>query len=238
MNNDIAHAILPESPMQERSPERRRLITALGLVLAVFGTPAFLWALKIDVGDPTSLGSFVGRELGVFALLGVLLVLVRKGERLPLSSIGWSLARPGRSVLWGLVGLVPCIVVLGACIALAQVMHWKVGAQEPDRFIPPLWATGLMVLRAGVTEEAFYRGYALERLRTLTGSRLLATALTVVPFALFHVRQGPAGIVIAGAIALVFTAMYWKRRDLLAVMVTHFLVDFIPNVALPLLGVG
>ena len=57
-----------------------------------------------------------------------------------------------------------------------------------------------------------------------------------MPFALFHYRQGPAGILIAGVAAVILTALYLKRRDLPAVMFTHFTVDFIPNILLPLLG--
>jgi len=59
----------------------------------------------------------------------------------------------------------------------------------------------------------------------------------LIPFALFHFRQGPAGILIAGVAALILSALYLKRRSLPEVMLTHFLVDFIPNIVLPLLGV-
>ena len=94
----------------------------------------------------------------------------------------------------------------------------------------------ITVLRAGVTEEVFYRGYAHERLQSLTGRRSLAVVLTIIPFALFHFRQGPAGILIAGVMGLILALIYLKRRSLPAVMFTHFTVDFVPNVLLPLLG--
>jgi membrane protease YdiL (CAAX protease family) len=115
-------------------------------------------------------------------------------------------------------------------------VHWKLGLQEAPKYVPPLWAVTITVLRAGITEEVFYRGYALERLITLTGSKWAATVLTVIPFALFHFRQGPAGIMIAGLAALVLTGIYLKRRSLPAVILTHFTVDFIPNVLLPMFG--
>ena len=59
----------------------------------------------------------------------------------------------------------------------------------------------------------------------------------MVPFALFHFRQGPAGILIAGVTGTILALIYLKRRSLPAVMFTHFTVDFVPNVLLPLLGV-
>jgi membrane protease YdiL (CAAX protease family) len=214
-----------------------RAVTSVGLLLAMFGTPLFLWLFKLDVGDADSLPLYLGRELVVFTMAAALLVIVRKGEKLPFSSIGWHTDRLGRSALWGLLGVVLAAIGLAACIVIAQALQWKIGLQEPPKFSPPLWAMTITVLRAGITEELFYRGYALERLRTLTGNAWIAAALTIVPFALFHYRQGPAGILIAGVAAVILTALYLKRRDLPAVMLTHFTVDFIPNVLLPLLGV-
>ena len=212
--------------------------TACGLVLAMFGTPLFLWLARVDVGDATGIGSYLAREAVVFAMAGALLLLVRFGERRPWSSIGWHGDRLGGVVGWGLLGAVACFVALLGCMVLAQALHWKVGLQQPPKWDPPVWAMAITVLRAGVTEELFYRGYALERLITLTGSRWIATALTVVPFALFHYRQGPAGIMIAAVAAVILSLMYLRRRSLPTVMVTHFSVDFVPNVLLPLLGVG
>jgi len=222
------------------SLNRNRLspVTAAGLILAMFGTPLFLWLFRLDVGDADALGPYLLRELVVFLMAAALLVLVRKGEGLPFASLGWHTDRLGRSVLWGLLGVIACVIGLVACAGIAQLMGWKIGLQEPPKFDPPLWAVTITVLRAGVTEELFYRGYALERLRTLTGSPWAATILTVVPFALFHYRQGPAGILIAGVAAVILTGLYLKRRDLPAVMLTHFSVDFIPNVLLPLLGLN
>jgi len=49
--------------------------------------------------------------------------------------------------------------------------------------------------------------------------------------------QGPAGILIAFVLGEIRTLLYVKRRDLARNMITHFTVDFVPNVLLPLLGV-
>jgi membrane protease YdiL (CAAX protease family) len=223
--------------MDAAQPARRRRFIWLGLFLAMFGTPLFLWGLHWNVGEAGTLAAYLGRELGVFLLLGLLLWLIRSGEGLPFASIGWHTRQWRRSALWGGLGMVLVYAAMVPCVGLAYVMHWKLGLQSPARFTPPLWAMAITVLRAGITEEVFYRGYAMERLESLTGSRQAALWLTILPFSLFHFRQGPAGILLAFAAALVLSVLYLKRRDLKANMLAHVLVDLVPNVLLPLCGV-
>jgi uncharacterized protein len=53
-------------------------------------------------------------------------------------------------------------------------------------------------------------------------------------FALGHYRQGVAGIIIALLTGAVLTYAYVWKRDLVANMIAHFTVDFVPNILLPL----
>jgi membrane protease YdiL (CAAX protease family) len=214
------------------NPIKHPATTALGLLIAMFGTSLLLETLPA----PVSLPLYLLRESAIFLLFGTLLLLIRYGERLPFSSIGWHTDRLGNAALWGLLGFVATYAAIIPCVLLAQFLHWKVGAQVPPKFHPPLWAVSIQMLRAGITEEAFRNGYALERLWSVTGSRWLALAITMLPFAFFHFRQGPAGILIAGAAGLVLSLIYLRRRSLPAVMLAHFSVDFVPNVLLPLFG--
>jgi len=73
-------------------------------------------------------------------------------------------------------------------------------------------------------------------LQSLTGSKWLAAGVTLVLFAGFHYRQGWPGVLLASAAGAVLTAFYLWKRDLVANIFGHFLVDFVPNVVLPLLG--
>ena len=222
--------------MATRVALRRPAWTLVGLLFAIFSGPLFLWAQRSIAGEVADLPTYLFREAVMFLLLAALLLLVRYGEGLPFSSIGWHTDRLGNAALWALLGVVASYAVLIPCLLLAQSMHWKVGQQVPPKFDPPLWAATIQMLRAGITEETFRNGYALERLISLTGSRSAALALTTTPFALFHYRQGPAGIIIAAAIGLVLSLIYLRRRSLPAVILAHFSVDFIPNVLLPLFG--
>lgn len=208
-------------------------MTALGLLIALFGTSLLLEALPAPVSLPT----YLLRESAIFLLFGALLVLIRYGERLPFSSIGWHTDRLGNAALWGLLGFIATYAAIIPCLLLAQFLHWKVGAQVPPKFHPPLWAVTIQMFRAGITEEAFRNGYALERLWSITGSRWMALIIVTLPFALFHFHQGLAGILIASAAGLALSLIYLRRRSLPAVMLAHFGVDFVPNVLLPLLGV-
>lgn len=94
----------------------------------------------------------------------------------------------------------------------------------------PLWLITLIVLRAGVVEELFYRGYAIERLRLIGLGRFWSLAIPLVIFSFGHWSGGVANILIAFAAGLILTGFYLWRRDLVANMIGHGLVDFVGNV--------
>jgi uncharacterized protein len=88
----------------------------------------------------------------------------------------------------------------------------------------------VIVLRAGVLEELFYRGYAIERLEGLGLNRFWAGTIPLLIFGVAHWTGGWANIVIALVLGAVLTLFYIWRRDLVANMIGHFAVDFIGNV--------
>ena len=94
----------------------------------------------------------------------------------------------------------------------------------------PLWLITLIVIRAGVVEELFYRGYAIERLQALGLGRFASAAIPLVIFSVAHWTGGWANIVIALALGAILAGFYLWRRDLVANMIGHGLVDFVGNV--------
>ena len=83
-----------------------------------------------------------------------------------------------------------------------------------------------LAVRAGVIEEIFYRGLAIEQLTVLTGSRwfsaFLATAFFVMSHALhFNWIQ----LVPIAAVSIVLTGLYLWRHDLWANILAHIAVD-------------
>jgi membrane protease YdiL (CAAX protease family) len=157
------------------------------------------------------------------------LLIVTRSEHLPLSSIGIGTSPLSRSLLWGLILAVVCAVV-GFAIAIPT--HFNGGKTGESLGKLPLWLTSLVVVRAGVVEELFYRGYAIERLQSIGLKKFVAAAIPLIVFALGHWRGGWANVVIALALGGVLSASYLWRRDLVANMIGHFLVDFV-GVILP-----
>ena len=94
----------------------------------------------------------------------------------------------------------------------------------------PLWLITLIVIRAGVVEELFYRGYAIERLRMIGLGPFWSVTIPLVIFSLGHWSGGAANILIALAAGIILTGFYLWRRDLVANMIGHGLVDFVANV--------
>jgi len=189
-------------------------------------------------GENHSDWQVVVREIGVFFIVGVLLWIVQQKEALPLSSIGWHTDALLRSFLRGL-GL--AAIILAVTVGLYFILQRAgvhLGEDHVNAFHPTLLVTTLIMLRAGVAEEIFYRGYAIERLQSLTGSKWAAGLVPLVLFAATHYRQGLGGIIAAFVLGGIFTAFYVKFRDLLANITAHFLADFILNVILPLVTGG
>ena len=216
------------------SASARRAWTFAGLAIALLGIPAITTAHRMLATDPLASGAIVAREIGILLLTALLLWIVIKGERQPPSSIGIRTDALGRSLAWGVGLAVVCFAAALGCLAIyaALGIHYGEG-QGISRALP---VTSLAVLRAGISEEVLYRGYAIERLQSLTGSKWVAAGLSLILFAAFHFRQGMAGVMIAFVLGAVLTAFYLWKRDLISNILAHFLVDFVPNVLLPLLG--
>jgi membrane protease YdiL (CAAX protease family) len=207
--------------------------TFVGLAIALFGAPVFVALYRAITGESHSDAQVLGRELGIFLLVGLLLWIVKRWELLPLSSIGLRLDRLRTSLLKGLgLAVIVLIVTVGLYLLLRGVgIH--LGEDHANAFHPSLLIVTLITLRAGIAEEIFYRGFAIERLQRLAGNKWVAGLLPLVLFALAHYRQGLGGIIAAFVLGGILTAFYMKFRDLLANMTGHFLADFVLNVLLP-----
>jgi membrane protease YdiL (CAAX protease family) len=200
-------------------------ITYVGLFIALFGM-LLVRQLVNHLWPESTLTSALLKEAGMW-LVGFALIAIIRREGLPLSSIGFSIARLGRSILWGLLIAVICLAAAGGLIA---VTHFSGGETGKALHELPLWLITLIVIRAGVVEELCYRGYAIERLHALGLPRALAATIPLIIFGVGHWTGGWGNILIALVLGAILAGFYLRRRDLLANMTGHFLVDFVGNV--------
>jgi len=216
------------------TPQAGRSWTYAGLVVALFGIPAANLIFKLAGFTRADDNAIVVREFAILALVGILLCIVRSGERLPLSSIGIKRQPIGPAILWTLVAMLAFAAALFFCLGLLlPALGLTYGSQGGPAV--SLAVTTLVVMRAGIAEEVFYRGFAIERIEALTGSRVIAAVVPLILFAAFHFSQGLAGVLISFVVGAAATAIYLWKRNLLILIAAHFTLDFVPNVLIPLI---
>jgi uncharacterized protein len=90
----------------------------------------------------------------------------------------------------------------------------------------PKWLDLSGLLANGIAEELGFRGYAIERIEELTGSKMLGASVPFIVNVLVHAPVwGLYGMLIKGPILLLFVALYLWRRNLPACVLAHILID-------------
>lgn len=207
-------------------PAGKNAVTWFGLCFSLFSMLLIRQLFRAVTPEPGTTLT-LAREACMFASAGALVWLVRRGERLPLRSIGMGTSPIWKSLAWGVVIAVACMLPAAGLVMLTGYGHGP-GSQAFSRL--PLWVVFIVVVRAGVVEELFYRGYAIERLQSLGFGRTLSWLIPLAIFGIAHWTGGVANILIALVLGAILTAFYQWRRDLVANMFGHFLVDFVANV--------
>jgi membrane protease YdiL (CAAX protease family) len=197
--------------------------TWLGLSISLLGFVALRLAFQV-LGTSTSVTAGLWKELAVWIMAAVLLVVVRFGERLPLSSIGLGVAPWRQSVRYGCILTGLCGVTAWFVILFTGYGHGP-GSAEFNKI--PIWFETLVVIRSGIVEELFFRGYAIERLEAIGCGRVLSAAIPLALFAATHWTGGIENVILALVLGAVVTLFYLWRRDLAANMIGHGLSDFL-----------
>ena len=218
-NIDAPFPLMRERPAAAKNTRA----TWLGLFVSLFAMVVIRQAFVFFVPEITFAAAIV-KETLIWASAAALLVILRRGEGLPFRSIGLGTCRWWKSIAWGLV------IVAAVALGLAHLTSYGNGSGSAAFEKLPLWLITLIVIRAGVVEELFYRGYAIERLRMIGLGRFWSVTIPLVIFSIGHWSGGAANILIAFAAGLILTGFYLWRRDLAANMIGHGLVDFVANV--------
>jgi uncharacterized protein len=204
------------------------------LLLAVLVIPGTIIGFRL-LGRPGGNEAALGVEVVAFALSALMIWLARAKQGLSWAQLG--LARPR---LWPtagltLLGLAGVAAGLVACLGAFHLLGLSYG--EGDGVERPMWLLTAMIVRAGVVEELTFRSIAIDHTASLTGSKTLGWLLPLLLFGALHFSQGITGIVIATVTGGIISALYLWKRNLWANFAIHFIVDFVPNILLPLLGV-
>jgi membrane protease YdiL (CAAX protease family) len=171
-----------------------------------------------------------------WALTLVLAAIVVFWERRPAGSVGlrmpsWRDLGAMALVLLAMylfAALVASVIVLLAHLPPTALRTSIGGAAK----LPILLKIAIPVT-AGICEEFLFRGYALERIMEISGSRSFAAITTIGIFTLAHIpRYGLSwGLVLVAIIATALTTLYLWRRNLPAVIAMHVLIDGIAILA-------
>ena len=205
-------------------------ITIVGLGLSLVA-PVFYSLIIGEFFFSDQAHSLLGIYIGLFFmwfLSAAVVLLTHRGEKRPLSSIGWKLPTVkliiltlGLGVLLSLA--VPALSILAGMIITVD----ESGSIQTASQIP--WLLMLSsVITAGITEELLFRGYALERLLEWTGSKWISSIVSLVCFTAIHIAEWNMvhiiGVVIPMGVALI--VLYWWKRNLLLVIIAHITIFF------------
>lgn len=210
-----------EAPIAAMRANRLRPVLGVLLALGAFSLPFGSW-----IHESAGLEHELGIELIVWAWVAAVLVYVRWVERRPLSSIGFRTPMAKELIIGMLAGILILASLAVIYYVVFPALHWSEASQMASAASLPYWLNVLIVVRAAVSEEILFRGYALERLQELTGSRAVAGAVTCTVFTVDHIGfWGWHHIFIVGSAGAMLTILYLWRRNLWVNMIAHFIVD-------------
>jgi membrane protease YdiL (CAAX protease family) len=99
------------------------------------------------------------------------------------------------------------------------------------------WILLLSVITAGITEEILFRGYPLERLLEVTGTKWISGLISLVFFVAVHATGWNIAHIIGVVLPLgiILTGLYFWQRNLLFMMIVHMVID-LPLVIMALIA--
>jgi membrane protease YdiL (CAAX protease family) len=221
---------LPSSAIPTaRTGSSTRLVILGGLVYA-------LGVASLPIGDWdhefVDISHLIVNELIWWSEVCLLLLYVTRIERRPLSSIG--LKAPGSKNVGIGIGLgILTIALLGILyLRVLPSLHLEDRVAESknaaDLLATPFWWRFVSTIRAAVAEEILFRGYPIQRIEELTGSRIAATLISCTVFTAAHLSTwGSSHTLIVAVAALTFSLAYLWRRNLWVNVIAHFMVDAI-----------
>ncbi len=204
------------------------------LLILLLGYPAL--SIFLNMMGSISPGAITSKikqvYLPVLFMQGIIvtavwMVLKLSGERfhrigLDRKDINWSNTVAGMIFF---VGAWSLIVIIRVSIARSGYLP-----EEEFLYLLPSTATEGMIwilLSAGaaLSEEIAFRGYVITRLKILSGSYWTGAILGSAAFALGHLYQGLAGVLLTFIYGMLFSGLFIARKSVFPCMIAHFLQD-------------
>jgi len=222
------------NPLHERI---RRLPPGIEFLIVVswaFGMPIFSSILAILGSDAETGRTVFNNE----ALVSILVFEVVQSLFLVwfLRIRGWTLDKFGlhctwRATAWGIVLLVVTYMLTLGAQALAQMVLPLDHARALERYPTAgrSLSMELVFLTStvnGIFEEVFVAGYIITVLKERRGDWIAINVSTVVRM-LYHLYQGPIGIITVVPLGMLYGYTYVRSRQLWPLIVAHVLVDII-----------
>lgn len=202
----------------------RGAVVGLVLVLAFYA----VLVATMGHGVSGSLNAAVALAINSSIAIPVLYWSLRV-ERRDLASLGIGRLTLG-SVGWALLGVVAVFVLMGVYYVLIAPLYsadTAIGTASKATALPAYqWL--ILIALATSTEELVFRFYAISRLHWLTKSKWIASLAPFIVFVAVHIPgYGWLQVIPIAIGAIVFTALYWLRRDFWCNAMCHCLIDVI-----------
>ena len=203
------------------------VVSGVGLVVSLFGPP--LVAFVFRNAAPGDVAANLAAQSCLVLVVSAVLLIVRFGERRPLSAIG---LRPPRAstVIWA------ALLTAGYVFVATPPMRAVLRRVDTSGFEPtlrqlaalPVWYRIAIVVLGGTIEDVLYRGYAFERLSLYLRGTWAAAIVSSLIFAYAHAPLWGLGVSSALVIpALLGGLFYLWRRDLAANIIAHVVTDLL-----------
>jgi uncharacterized protein len=203
-------------------PRRIQIIIGLLFTLGAGLLPLGAWGRTYS-----GLGWLLGNEVLWWVVVVIVLLYIAFVERRPFASIGFRKPKTLDLVLAVVAGILMVAGIVFIYSIVFPALHLTMNAGTMRYLLEtPFWYRFMLVTRAAIAEELLFRGYPIERMSEITGSRVLAALVSVVAFTYAHLSNwGAAQLIVAGYGGVVLTALYLWRRNLWANMLAHWIAD-------------
>jgi membrane protease YdiL (CAAX protease family) len=210
----------------------------LVVVCGAFGMPIFSSILALGAGGGSAPSSAGGMVFNDAVLIGIVVFEVVQAAFLVwfLRVRGWTLEKVGLRINWRGTGI-GWLLLLGTYVVAMVAQHlaslalpaqMQAGVERYPVSDPNVNMQLVFIASTvnGMFEEMFVAGYIITALREARGVWMAINVSTVVRL-LYHLYQGPIGVVTIVPMGLLYGFVYARTRQLWPLMFAHVLIDII-----------